>query len=141
MRRFRVLSAALVTSFSLLAGATALRAAGTDSAPAPTPAPPAPPATPADPATLALNVFKRRCVDCHGKKAGSDYVKFNYIEDLAKVAANKKFILAGDPDKSKLYQYVARTKKPYMPAKREPLTADELAAVKAWIVSLPVARK
>lgn len=137
MRRFRVLTAALLTTLSLVTGAAALRAAGTDSAPAP----PAPPATPADPATLALNVFKRRCVDCHGKKAGPDFVKFNYIEDLAKLSANKKFITAGDPDKSKLYQYVARTKKPYMPAKREPLTPDELAAVKAWIVSLPVAQK
>lgn len=147
MRRSWLLSAALLTALSLLAGATflpltgAARAAGTTSAPAQEPAPPPAPETPPDPAVKALAVMKRRCADCHGKKAGSDFVKFNYIEDLARVAGNKKFITPGNPDKSNLFLYIAHTKKPYMPAKREPLTADELAAVKAWIAALPVPQK
>src|SRR4051812_11740193 len=57
-------------------------------------------------AAQTLAIFGEKCFSCHSPAAKPKPKKFNYVDDLAKLAANPKFIVPGDPDKSVLYKQI-----------------------------------
>jgi uncharacterized membrane protein len=59
--------------------------------------------------------------------------KFGYVLDLARVAANPKMIVPGNPAKSELYQTVFHNEMPPAKESLPPLTVEEKEIVKAWI--------
>ncbi len=78
-------------------------------------------------------ILQAHCVDCHGADLERPKGKFGYILDLARVAANPKMIVPGDPAKSELYQTVFHNEMPPPESKRPPLTPQEKEVIKTWI--------
>ncbi|HTS18666.1 MAG TPA: DUF2231 domain-containing protein [Verrucomicrobiae bacterium] len=78
-------------------------------------------------------IFQAKCVECHGPDIARPKGKFGYVLDLARVAANPKMIVPGNPQKSELYQMVWHNEMPDPKGDSLPLTAEEKAIVKAWI--------
>jgi WD40 repeat protein len=97
------------------------------------------PAHGAEPAFLpdVAPVLVSRCASCHGDvKARGEY-RVDTFENLLKPgASDAKPVVPGKPEESELYKrLVATDPKERMPPGDDPLTADEVAAVKKWIVS------
>jgi uncharacterized membrane protein len=84
-------------------------------------------------ATQVHTIFQARCTECHGADLARPKGKFGYVLDLARVAANPKMVVPGNPTKSDLYQTVFHNEMPPPESKRPPLTAEEKEIVKAWI--------
>ncbi len=101
-------------------------------------APPAD-ASAADPAFLpdVAPVLVSRCASCHnGAKARGAY-KLDTFDNLLQPGTSEiKPVVAGKPDKSELYRrLVAENPKERMPPGDDPLSVDEIAAVKKWIAA------
>jgi WD40 repeat protein len=97
------------------------------------------PAVAADPVFTAdvAPALVARCVSCHGgAKARGDY-KLNTFENLLRPGASgATAVVPGKPDESELYRrLVADDPRERMPPGDDPLTADEVAAVKAWVAA------
>jgi uncharacterized membrane protein/mono/diheme cytochrome c family protein len=84
-------------------------------------------------ATQVHAIFQAKCVECHGPDVARPKGKFGYVLDLARVAANPKMIVPGNPLKSDLYQMVWDNEMPDPKGSSPPLTDEEKAIVKAWI--------
>lgn len=106
------------------------------------------PKTAARLATFAKDIkpmLDKSCLDCHGKdgKPGKHGFSVNTLESTVKGGKEEgPGITWGNAEKSSLYQLsylgaTARTEEMAMPPKKdkkhEPLTADQLAKLKAWI--------
>ncbi len=89
-----------------------------------------------DPEALAGQVraiFQAKCVECHGADLARPKGKFGYVLDLARVAANPKMVVPGDPAHSELYQMVFYNEMPGKGASAPPLTDEEKRVVRRWI--------
>ncbi len=81
-------------------------------------------------------IFQARCFECHGEKRKP---KGNLkLTDMAAVLArepDEAVIVPGDPDASPLYQRITlpADHEDVMPAKGEPLTAEEIGLIRRWI--------
>ena len=84
-------------------------------------------------ATQVHTIFQARCTECHGADLAKPKGKFGYVLDLARVAANPKMVVQGNPTKSDLYQTVFHNEMPPPESKLPPLTTEEKEIVKAWI--------
>lgn len=84
----------------------------------------------ADPAKVK-EIFQNRCVECHGKTKANAGIK---ILDRA-LLIDKKALVPGKPDDSKLFQLIIAKDESRMPEGRDPLTPDEIDAVRAWIAA------
>src|SRR5262245_42552186 len=86
-----------------------------------------------DPKQLAADaqaVFKTHCYRCHGQD-GSVEGGFNYVADLAKLAARKK-VVPGNAEGSRLFKRMDDGTMP--PPEEKPRPTDaEVAAVRKWI--------
>ena len=78
-------------------------------------------------------IFQARCTQCHGADLARPKGKFGYVTDLARVAANPKMVVPGNPVKSELYQTVFHNEMPPAKENLPPLTIEEKEIVKAWI--------
>ena len=78
-------------------------------------------------------IFSVKCVECHAADLPHPKGKFGYVLDLARVAANPKMIVPGNPAKSELYQMLVHDEMPDPKGNTPPLTPEEKAIVKAWI--------
>jgi uncharacterized membrane protein len=78
-------------------------------------------------------IFQAKCTECHGPDVARPKGKFGYVLDLARVAANPKMIVPGNPTKSELYQMVAHNEMPDPKGDSPPLTPAEKDIVKTWI--------
>jgi uncharacterized membrane protein len=78
-------------------------------------------------------IFAAKCIECHGADLDRPRGKFGYVLDLARVAANPKMVVPGDPLHSELYQMVLHNEMPGKGATVPPLTAVEKEVVKSWI--------
>lgn len=97
------------------------------------------PASAADPAFLpdVAPVLVSRCASCHnGAKARGEY-KIDTITNLLQPGASgAAAVVPGKPDESELYRrLVADNPKERMPPGDDPLSADEIAAVRKWIAA------
>ena len=111
----------------ILAGAPDFEAEPEEPEPTPTPTPmPTPTPTPAN-ATYTWvnnNIFKPRCVSCHGTNGSAGYNFTSYTNTM------KRGIRAGDGASSAVYLSVEYE---IMPSGSPKLTAAQKDALKAWI--------
>jgi len=93
----------------------------------------------ADPTFLpdVAPVMVSRCVSCHGGvKARGEYKLDTFDNLLTPGASEAKPVVPGKPEESELYKrLVATDPEERMPPGDDPLTADEIAAVKKWIAA------
>ena len=73
-------------------------------------------------AAQTLAIFGEKCFGCHTAAAKPKPRKFNYVDDLTKLAGNPKFIVAGEPDKSLLYKQIVEDEMPPEDSDVQPLT-------------------
>lgn len=78
-------------------------------------------------------IFAVKCVECHGAGLERPKGKFGYVLDLARVAANPKMIVPGNPKKSELYQMLVYNEMPGKGNTKGPLTPEQKDVVKRWI--------
>jgi mono/diheme cytochrome c family protein/uncharacterized membrane protein len=86
-------------------------------------------------AAQTLAIFGEKCFGCHTASAKPKFKKFNYVDDLAKLASNPKFIIPGDPAKSELYQQVLKDEMPPDDSDVPPLSAAQKETLRAWIAA------
>lgn len=84
-----------------------------------------------------LDLLEKRCAECHHDEEEPELSKTSVLSQLR---TNDKYVLAGDVEKSPLYQLLVKPEgdKDRMPKSTKkkplaPLTEDELAVVRAWI--------
>ncbi len=96
-------------------------------------------ASAAEPAFLSdvAPVLVSRCASCHnGAKARGAYKLDTFANLLQPGTSEVKPVVAGKPDESELYRrLVAENPKERMPPGDDPLSADEIAAIKRWIAA------
>lgn len=78
-------------------------------------------------------IFEAKCNDCHGAENPRPKGKFGYVLDLARVAANPKFVIPGKPDESDMYDLIVHDEMPGEDANVPPLTPEEKEKVRLWI--------
>src|SRR3954451_15287870 len=79
-----------------------------------------------------LAVFQAKCAACHGPQAAKPK-KFGYVTDLMRLAANPKYVIPHDPDKSGLWQAIDEGDMPPDDAKTGPLSDVQKQTVRNWI--------
>lgn len=83
-------------------------------------------------------IFDAKCVACHGARKEQAGLRLDFYELLMKGGRDGAVIVARHPDRSLLLQRVTLHPSDghFMPAEgRTPLTADEIAILRAWILS------
>ncbi len=79
-------------------------------------------------------LLAKRCVECHGEKKQKGELRLDAKTFAFKGGENGPVIVAGDSGKSSLFQRITSTDRDErMPPKGEPLSAEQIAAVKTWI--------
>jgi hypothetical protein len=138
----------LLVPFSILAGlalmATACNSGGGDSTPqANSNAPSAPAdATPAAPAAATLTgaktyatikpLFLSKC-GCHGGAKPRSGFSVASVADMEKASSHGIMVVAGDPTKSPLLDYLKGDKKPRMPLGQAPFAPEDIQFISDWI--------
>ena len=111
-------------------------------APAPEPAPAveaAPTAAPGegtvDFAAQVLPIFEARCFECHGAESQKEELRVDTKEGILKGSRHGAVLVAGKAEDSPLYTLLTlpADHPDIMPAKGEPLTAEQIALVRTWI--------
>ena len=81
-----------------------------------------------------LPLLQQHCVECHGPKKQKGELRLDAKTFALKGGHEGPAFVAGDPAKSPLFQRITSTdEEERMPAKADPLSAGEIALVKAWI--------
>jgi hypothetical protein len=81
-------------------------------------------------------IFLQHCVGCHGEKKASGRMRLHTAAALKeKWDADKDLIVAGDPEKSELYQRLVlpADDKKRMPMKADPLPKETIDLIARWI--------
>jgi hypothetical protein len=81
-------------------------------------------------------ILDSNCVECHGEEKTKGGLRMDSFDRLMKGGKDGAVIVAGDPDKSLLFQRVTLPpdQKHFMPAEgKPPLRPEEIALIKAWI--------
>ncbi len=75
-------------------------------------------------------IFDRSCIGCHGSSGGLGLSSYQSV-----MAGSRRgpVIVAGNPDASRLIQYIKGTRSPRMPKDGAPLSAAEIKLVSDWI--------
>ena len=84
-------------------------------------------------AESAAKLLEARCTECHNRKKFEGGLDLTTRAGLLRGGETGPSVIAGQPEKSLLYQQVAHQKKPFMPHKREKLGPDDLRAIAEWI--------
>jgi mono/diheme cytochrome c family protein len=80
-----------------------------------------------------LPILKDHCIRCHGEDKKGD-LNIETYESVMKGGKSGSFIVAGDPDTSRIITSVEKTKEPFMPPRIFPaLTEDRIQAIRQWI--------
>ncbi len=82
-------------------------------------------------------VLQERCVSCHGPEKQKGELRLDSPESIMKGGENGPIIVAGKPEESTFFKLtVLPADDPdIMPAKGDPLTAEQTAAISAWILA------
>ncbi len=78
-------------------------------------------------------ILERSCRSCHGDTAPMGRLDLSTRESLLRGGTRGADLVPGNAADSRLYRRVAGLEQPAMPAKGEPLTPKEIAALKQWI--------
>jgi mono/diheme cytochrome c family protein len=79
-------------------------------------------------------VFERRCVSCHSSKEKKGGLSLATRDALLAGGESGPVVVPGKPAESLLLDYITGDE-PEMPKSGPPLTADEVAAIRAWIAA------
>ena len=81
-------------------------------------------------------LLQAQCLPCHAsgarKAAGLDVTT---IPALLKGGESGPSVVRGKPDKSSLVLYIEGLKKPQMPMRHKPMSADQLNLIREWIAA------
>ncbi|MBC8354878.1 MAG: PSD1 domain-containing protein [Planctomycetes bacterium] len=80
------------------------------------------------------SIFERRCVGCHNDEEREGQLSLQSQEALRQGGESGAVINLADPTASSLLEYVSGDE-PEMPKEGDPLSGDEVAAIRAWIVA------
>jgi mono/diheme cytochrome c family protein len=78
-------------------------------------------------------ILEKNCLSCHGETLQSGRFDLRSRDSALKGGARGSDILPGDAAASRLYRRVAGLERPAMPAQAEPLSSEQIAAIKTWI--------
>src|SRR5262245_4324685 len=78
-------------------------------------------------------ILEKNCLSCHGETLQSGRLDLRTRESALKGGARGSDIVPGDADSSRLYRRISGVESPSMPAQAEPLSAEQIAAIKTWI--------
>ena len=83
----------------------------------------------------ANKVFKMHCIDCHNQNRRRGYFDLSSHERYFKGGSSGPAVIPGDPGKSRLYTLAKLPADHWdrMPPDGDPLTEEELAALRNWI--------
>ncbi len=80
-------------------------------------------------------IVKERCIGCHAGDRPKARLNLESLEAFLEGGRKGPALVPGKPDESLVYLLIAGEKKPIMPPKKEgPLSAEQIAVFKAWIV-------
>ncbi len=79
------------------------------------------------------DIFAAKCLDCHGPELARPKGKFGYVLDLARIAAEPKYVVKGEPEDSDIYVMVRDDEMPGEDAKVPALTDKEKEIVRKWV--------
>jgi hypothetical protein len=85
-------------------------------------------------------LFDVHCVKCHGPLEQNGELELDTLAAVLRGGSDGDVIVPGDPEKSRLYQYLAPDSDPHMPPEKQ-LTEDQRNVVGEWIVALGDASK
>jgi mono/diheme cytochrome c family protein len=93
-----------------------------------------------EPAAIYLrdikSVFKERCYACHGALQQKGGLRLDTVESIARGGDSGVSLLTADPATSLLVQRISATDlSERMPPEGEPLTAQQIEAVKSWLAA------
>ena len=77
-------------------------------------------------------VFQRRCLSCHSTSDKKGRLSLQSAAAALKGGESGEVILSGDPESSLLLEYISGDE-PEMPKDGEPLSKQEVAAIRTWI--------
>ncbi len=80
-----------------------------------------------------LRVLESRCLECHHASKMKGGLDLTTRESLLKGGETGPALVAGQPEKSRLWRLAARLEDPFMPHKRDKLPDAELQAIADWI--------
>jgi mono/diheme cytochrome c family protein len=78
-------------------------------------------------------LFAQRCVMCHSGEAPPLGLRLDSYEAALEGSANGPVLVPGDPGASELVRRIRGESEPRMPLGGEPLGAEEIAIVEAWV--------
>jgi len=78
-------------------------------------------------------IFRQHCWACHGALKHESGLRLDAAQLIRKGSDDGPVLVAGQPEKSLLWQKVNARLPDRMPPEGKPLSADELATLKAWI--------
>src|SRR5687767_7179346 len=81
-------------------------------------------------------IFVEHCINCHGEKQASGKMRLHTAANLKeKWDADKELLVAGEPEKSELYQRLTlpADDKKRMPRMADPLPKEKIDLIAAWI--------
>lgn len=80
-----------------------------------------------------LPILKDHCSRCHGDDRKGSLYAISY-EGVMAGGKSGNFVVAGDPDGSRVITSVEKTREPFMPPRVFPaLTLDRIQAIRQWI--------
>jgi mono/diheme cytochrome c family protein len=90
-----------------------------------------------EPVTWATLVplFAERCTACHSGEGAPLGLRLDSYENALKGSENGPVLVPGDPVGSELARRIRGESQPQMPLADEPLSAEQIAAVEAWITA------
>ena len=96
------------------------------------------PAAGADPARPTfdedvLPVFRQHCVNCHGNDKQKGDLNLATFAAVQKGGSSGVVVVAGNPDKSRVFTLTAHKEEPKMPPKGDRIPEAQLTLVKLWI--------
>jgi len=93
--------------------------------------------TPAEDAPLAEraeDVFRNRCARCHQEGVDDEMNGgFDYVTDLAFLADDEDYVVAGESDDSPLYERLTDDEDPMPPSPSDRLAPHEIEWIRQWI--------
>lgn len=84
-------------------------------------------------------IMRESCVECHGEKRMKARVRVDTFDATVK-GGRRPGVVWGHPEASRIYRVITRprgTEGAMPPGKRDPLTEDQIAKIKEWIMTGP----
>jgi uncharacterized membrane protein len=86
-----------------------------------------------DLAAEVRTILTLKCTECHRAALRRPKGRFGNVEDLRRVAGDRKLVVPFHPDDSKLWQLIRDNEMPPARSKTGPLTAKQKDLIRAWI--------